>query len=59
MKKHEQRAAASDRQTPWQEQQRQLADVEPVAETGRIYVRNLAYTVTEQELEQLFSEYGQ
>ncbi|XP_043230648.1 probable RNA-binding protein 19 [Amphibalanus amphitrite] len=59
VKKHEQRTAQADREAPWQEQQRQLADVEPVAETGRIYVRNLAYTVTEQELEGLFAHYGQ
>ena len=59
MKKYEQRTSAADQAAPWQEQERQLASVEPVAETGRIYVRNLAYTVTEQELEELFKEYGE
>ena len=58
VKKYEQRTAACERSAPWQEQERQLAEVEPVAETGRIYIRNLAYTVTEQELETLFKEYG-
>ncbi|CAL1290328.1 unnamed protein product [Larinioides sclopetarius] len=31
---------------------------ELLAETGRIYVRNLCYTVTEKEVEELFSKYG-
>ncbi|XP_035215935.1 probable RNA-binding protein 19 isoform X1 [Stegodyphus dumicola] len=31
---------------------------ELLAETGRIYVRNLCYSVTEAELEELFSKYG-
>ena len=59
VKKHEQRASAADRAAPWHEQERQLAEAEPIGETGRIYVRNLAYTVTEQELEELFKQHGQ
>ncbi|KAF8792023.1 putative RNA-binding protein 19 like protein [Argiope bruennichi] len=31
---------------------------ELLAENGRIYVRNLCYTVTEKEVEELFSKYG-
>ncbi|XP_054719338.1 probable RNA-binding protein 19 [Uloborus diversus] len=32
--------------------------LEQLAETGRIYVRNLCYTVTSSEIEELFSKYG-
>lgn len=31
---------------------------EDVGESGRIFIRNLSYTVTEQELEELFKKYG-
>lgn len=33
-------------------------DMELLAETGRIYIRNLCFGVTESDLEQLFSNYG-
>lgn len=59
MKRHEERPAAGAGQpVRWEEQKRRLQDVEPVAETGRIYVRNLAYSVTEDDLRQLFVEHG-
>ena len=32
---------------------------EPVGESGRIFVRNLAYTTTEEEIEELFKEFGE
>jgi multiple RNA-binding domain-containing protein 1 len=31
---------------------------EPVGESGRIFVRNLAYSTTEEEIEELFKEFG-
>lgn len=33
--------------------------IEPVGETGRIFVRNLPQCTTEEQLEQLFSKYGE
>lgn len=35
------------------------ATVETISETGRLFVRNLAYSVTEEELEERFSEFGE
>ncbi|KAK6338942.1 Multiple RNA-binding domain-containing protein 1 [Orbilia brochopaga] len=32
--------------------------VEKIAETGRLFVRNLTYSVTEEELEELFGQFG-
>lgn len=31
---------------------------EDVAESGRLFVRNLPYTCTEEEIKELFSKYG-
>ncbi|KAL1478157.1 hypothetical protein MTO96_035176, partial [Rhipicephalus appendiculatus] len=31
---------------------------ETLADTGRIFIRNLSYTITEEELEELFKKYG-
>jgi multiple RNA-binding domain-containing protein 1 len=42
----------------WTEQEDSLKNEESIAESGRIFIRNLAYTATEEELEQLFSKYG-
>ncbi|XP_076364328.1 putative RNA-binding protein 19 [Tachypleus tridentatus] len=43
------------------EKQKKNPETEPeesVAESGRIYVRNLTYSVSEEEIEKLFSKYG-
>jgi len=42
----------------WKEQEAALAETETVGESGRIFVRNLSYATTEEDLEKLFSEYG-
>lgn len=42
----------------WQIEKSKEENQELLAETGRIYVRNLCITVTENEIEQLFSKYG-
>nr|BAN20693.1 RNA binding motif protein [Riptortus pedestris] len=42
----------------WKEQEDSLKNEECIAESGRIFVRNLPYSVTEEELEKLFSEFG-
>lgn len=51
------------RKNAWQERnfERQLKDdeeEEDVAESGRLFIRNLPYTCTEEELSKLFSEHG-
>lgn len=32
---------------------------EDVAESGRLFIRNLPYTCTEEEIKELFSKYGE
>lgn len=44
--------------TKWKSQEEALKSEEDIAESGRIFVRNLAYTTTEKDLEDLFSSYG-
>lgn len=36
-----------------------LANTEPVEESGRLFVRNLNYTCTQEDLEEVFSKYGE
>lgn len=43
----------------WKDQEESLRNEETIAESGRIFVRNLAYTVTEDDIEQLFSKFGE
>jgi len=42
----------------WKEQKTGLEGEETVAESGRLFVRNLAYSVTEDDLEEMFAKYG-
>lgn len=42
----------------WVRQENDMKKEETVAESGRIFIRNLAYTVTEEDLEAMFSRYG-
>jgi len=42
----------------WSEQEAALAGVETVGESGRIFVRNLSYTATEEDIAELFNKYG-
>ncbi|XP_023713883.1 probable RNA-binding protein 19 isoform X2 [Cryptotermes secundus] len=51
--------AATGRDTNnWKDQEESLRNEECIAESGRIFVRNLAYTVTEDDVEQLFNKFG-
>jgi len=43
----------------WKDQEESLKNEETIAESGRIFVRNLAYTVTEDDIEQLFNKFGE
>nr|CAD7403642.1 unnamed protein product [Timema cristinae] len=42
----------------WKDQEETLKHEETIAESGRIFVRNLSFTVTEEELTELLSKYG-
>ena len=42
----------------WTKQEEDMKKEETVAESGRIFIRNLAYSVTEEELEALFTPFG-
>ncbi|XP_068085646.1 probable RNA-binding protein 19 isoform X1 [Anabrus simplex] len=42
----------------WQEQEEKLKNEETIAESGRLFIRNLSYTVTEDDIENLFKQYG-
>ncbi|XP_001807432.1 probable RNA-binding protein 19 [Tribolium castaneum] len=42
----------------WVSQEEALKNEEDIAETGKIFVRNLAYTTTEDDVENLFSKFG-
>lgn len=42
----------------WQEQQEQLQSEEAICDSGKLFYRNLAYTVTEDDVQKLFEKYG-
>lgn len=42
----------------WVTQEEALKNEEDIAESGRIFVRNLAYTTKEDDLEKIFAVYG-
>ncbi|KAK7081110.1 putative RNA-binding protein 19, partial [Halocaridina rubra] len=43
---------------PWSAAEEKIKKTEPVAETGKLFVRNLWYSVTEDDLRNLFDKYG-
>ncbi|KAL5276299.1 RBM19 family protein [Megaselia abdita] len=48
-----------DQRNPkWAKQEESLAGSEEISESGKIFFRNLSYTTTEDQLEQLFQKYG-
>ncbi|XP_074038360.1 probable RNA-binding protein 19 [Leptinotarsa decemlineata] len=42
----------------WKNQEESLKNEEDIAESGKIFIRNLSYSTTEENIEQLFSKYG-
>uniref|UniRef100_A0A6P7FLT5 Probable RNA-binding protein 19 n=1 Tax=Diabrotica virgifera virgifera TaxID=50390 RepID=A0A6P7FLT5_DIAVI len=42
----------------WQSQEESLKNEESIGESGRLFIRNLAYTTTEEDIEKMFSKYG-
>lgn len=52
--------SSQDTSTPWAAKEEALKQVaEPVAESGKLFVRNLWYSVTEELLQELFQKYGE
>ena len=43
---------------PWEEKKEGDEEEEPIADSGRLFVRNLSYSITEEDLTVLFSKYG-
>ncbi|KAH8295983.1 hypothetical protein KR018_008983, partial [Drosophila ironensis] len=50
--------AATSANTKWKQQNNTIANEDNISESGRIFFRNLAYTTTEEELRQLFEQFG-
>ncbi|XP_015593369.1 probable RNA-binding protein 19 [Cephus cinctus] len=42
----------------WKQQEEALEKEESIAESGKMFIRNLAYTTTEQDIRALFEKYG-
>jgi len=42
----------------WKKQEETLKNEESIAESGRIFIRNLTYTTTEDDIRKLFEKYG-
>lgn len=42
----------------WKKQEEKLKDEETVAESGRLFLRNLTYTTTEDDVRKAFEKYG-
>uniref|UniRef100_A0A1I8NPN5 RRM domain-containing protein n=1 Tax=Stomoxys calcitrans TaxID=35570 RepID=A0A1I8NPN5_STOCA len=57
-KPEEQNSSPDKKPAKWQNQEASLTNEEDISESGRIFFRNLAYTVTEDDLQKLFEEYG-
>lgn len=48
----------SNKNPKWAKQEEALKNEEDISESGRIFFRNLSYTVNEEQLQELFEKYG-
>ena len=46
------------RPRPWEQKLENMDGVESIGESGRLFIRNLSYSITEDDITQLFNEYG-
>ncbi len=52
-------AEISARESKWKQQEETLANLdETIGQSGRLFIRNLSYSVTEDDIESLFKAYG-
>uniref|UniRef100_A0A1I8MYH3 RRM domain-containing protein n=1 Tax=Musca domestica TaxID=7370 RepID=A0A1I8MYH3_MUSDO len=49
---------STEKNSKWKHQESSLSNEEDISESGRIFFRNLAYTVTEDDLQKVFEEFG-
>ncbi|XP_073834276.1 probable RNA-binding protein 19 [Musca autumnalis] len=49
---------SADKNSKWKNQEASVNNEEDISESGRIFFRNLAYTVTEDDLQKVFEEFG-
>lgn len=42
----------------WKNQEQSLRNEESIAESGRIFIRNLSYTTIEEDIDKLFAKFG-
>lgn len=56
--KEQVREKVQQKEDTFKKYETELKDVEPVGESGRLFVRNLNYTCTQDDLEQVFSKFG-
>jgi multiple RNA-binding domain-containing protein 1 len=50
--------ASSQGNSKWKEQEEGVKQTETVGDSGRIFLRNLSYTVTEDDIREVFEEFG-
>uniref|UniRef100_A0A0C9RLJ9 Rbm19 protein n=2 Tax=Fopius arisanus TaxID=64838 RepID=A0A0C9RLJ9_9HYME len=53
------KASDGKRDPKWKKQEEALKDEESIAESGRMFVRNLSYSTTEDDVRGIFEKYGQ
>lgn len=56
--KEDQNIESNDCNVKWKKQEESLKNEESIAESGRMFVRNLTYTTTEDDIRKLFEKYG-
>lgn len=57
--KHEEKEESNQKKCPkWKNEEEALKNEESIAESGRIFIRNLPYTVAENNIQELFEKYG-
>lgn len=49
----------NQKKAKWKSQEETIKNEETIAESGRIFIRNLAYTTTEDDIQHLFSKFGE